>query len=167
MRNGKPYQNAFASSGQEIFESGWKFRMEINSPQAGCLYLLNEGAVPGGSVTYNMLFPAPVTNSGSPYLEANQRIQTGWMVFVPEQGTEKFWMVWAAEDVPELEAVKEAVNERDKGEIRDEKQADDVREFLRKHSSSKPKIEVDRANKQTSVKGAGPILVNLIELEHH
>ncbi|HKZ81251.1 MAG TPA: serine/threonine-protein kinase [Pyrinomonadaceae bacterium] len=167
VRNGKPYQNAFASSGQEIFESGWKFRMEITSPQSGCLYLLNEGPAPSGDITYNMLFPAPSTNSGSPFLEANQRVQTGWMVFVEQQGTEKFWMVWAAEAVPELEAVKESVNQKDKGEIRDNDQADAVREFLRKNSASKPKIEVDRNNKQTNVKGAGPILVNLIELEHH
>jgi len=167
VRNGKPYQNAFASSGQEIFESGWKFRMEITSPQSGCLYLLNEGPAPSGDITYNMLFPAPSTNSGSPFLEANQRVQTGWMVFVEQQGTEKFWMVWAAEAVPELEAVKESVNQKDKGEIRDNDQADAVREFLRKNSASKPKIEVDRNNKQTNVKRAGPILVNLIELEHH
>ena len=141
--------------------------MEITSPQSGCLYLLNEGPAPSGDITYNMLFPAQSTNSGSPFLEANQRVQTGWMVFVEQQGTEKFWMVWAAEAVPELEAVKESVNQKDKGEIRDNDQADAVREFLRKNSASKPKIEVDRNNKQTNVKGAGPILVNLIELEHH
>jgi len=167
VRNGKLYQNAFASSGQEIFESGWKFRMEISSPQSGCLYLLNEGPAPSGNITYNMLFPAPSTNSGSPYLEADERIQTGWMVFVEQEGTEKFWMVWAAEAVPELEAVKESVNEKDMGEIRDEKQKSAVRDFLQKNSSSKPKVEVDRSNKQTNVKGTGPILVNLIELEHH
>jgi len=167
MRNGRPYQDPFPSSGQEIFEDGWKFRMNISSPQSGCLYLLNEGPAAQGKITYNVLFPAPSTNSGSPYLEAEQKIQTGWMVFVEQHGIEKFWMVWAAEAVPELEAVKEAVNEKDKGEIRDESQARDVREFLAKNSSTRPIVETDKEKKQTTARTAGPILVNLIELEHH
>lgn len=166
MRNGRPYQDTFESSGQEIFENGWKFRMNITSPQSGCLYLLNEGPAAGG-ITYNMLFPAPATNSGSPYVTENQKIQTGWMVFDEHQGTEKFWMVWAAEAVPELEAVKEVVNEKDKGAIRDESQSTAVRDFLTKNSSSSPDVETDKVKKETTVKGKGAVLVNLIELEHH
>ena len=106
-------------------------------------------------------------NSGSPYLQADQKIQTAWMVFVDQQGTEKFWMVWAAEAVPELEAVKDVVNDQDKGVIRDKGEANAVREFLAKHSVSKPNVETDRVRKQTRSKGTGPILVNLLELEHH
>lgn len=166
MRNGRPYQEPFESSGQEIFETGWKFRMELTSPQSGCLYLLNEGPAAGGT-TYNMLFPAPATNSGSPYVNENQKIQTGWMVFDEHQGTEKFWMVWAAEAVPELEAVKEVVNEKDKGAIRNERQSNAVRDFLSKNSSSSPDVETDKVKKETTVKGKGAVLVNFIELEHH
>jgi serine/threonine protein kinase len=166
MRNGHPYQEPFASSGQEIFETGWKFRLEVTSPQAGCLYLLNEGPT-GKGTTYNVLFPAPATNSGSPYVNENQQIQTGWMVFDKHEGTEKFWMVWAAEAVPELEAVKEVVNEKDKGAIRDESQSNAVRDFLSKNSSSKPDVERDKVKKETTVKGKGGVLVNLVELEHH
>ena len=167
MRDGRPYQEPFASSGQEIFESGWKFRMDISSPQSGCLYLVNEGPSESREITYNLLFPAPATNSGSPYLDANQKIQTGWMVFVEGQGTENFWIVWAAEAVPELEAVKDVVNQKDKGAIRDRDQANEVREFLARHASPKPIVETDRANKKSSVKANGPVLVSLIELEHH
>jgi hypothetical protein len=167
MRDGQPFQEPFASSGQEIFESGWKFRMDISSPQSGCLYLVNEGPSESGEITYNMLFPAPATNSGSPYLDANQKIQTGWMVFVEGHGTENFWIVWAAEAVPELEAVKDVVNEKDKGAIRDRDQAKAVREFLARHASPKPIVETDRAIKKSSVKASGQVLVSLIELEHH
>jgi hypothetical protein len=167
MRNARPYQEPFASTGREIFESGWKFRMGISSPQSGCLYLVNEGPAANGKITYNLLFPSPYTNSGSPFLNTNQKIQTGWMVFVEGQGTEKFWMVWAAEAVPELEAVKDVVNETDKGAISDESQARAVREFLDRNSSQKPIVETDRINKQTTVKGNGPILVSRLEFEHH
>src|SRR6185436_19145753 len=93
MRDGKPYQNEFESSGQEIFENGWKFRMNLNSPQDGYLYLINEGPVSGDASTYNVLFPESATNGGSPRVDANQKLQTAWMRFDEQQGTERFWMV--------------------------------------------------------------------------
>ena len=167
MRNGRPYQEEFESSGQEIFENGWKFRMHMNSPQTGYLYLLNEGPVEGGDITYNMLFPAPSMNAGSPYLAANQKMETAWMVFDENQGTEKFWMIWAAEAVPELEAVKGVVNSTDKGEIKDSGQSKAVREFLKKHSSTPPVAEKDKNKKQTNVKANSKVLVHHVELEHH
>ncbi len=165
MRNGRPYQEEFESSGQEIFENGWKFRMNMNSPQTGYLYLLNEGPAEGGETTYNMLFPAPANNSGSPYLAANQKVETGWMVFDENQGTEKFWMIWAADAVPELEAVKGVVNPTDKGEIKDSGQAKAVRQFLEKQTSAP--AEKDKNKKQTNVKANGKVLVHHLELEHH
>ena len=167
MRNGRPYQEEFESSGQEIFENGWKFRIHMNSPQTGYLYLLNEGPAEGGEVTYNMLFPAPSMNAGSPYLAANQKMETAWMVFDENQGTEKFWMIWAAEAVPELEAVKGVVNPTDKGEIKDSGQSKAVSEFLKKHSSPPPAAEKDKNRKQTNVKAQSNVLVHHVELEHH
>ena len=167
MRNGRPYQEEFESSGQEIFENGWKFRMHMNSPQTGYLYLLNEGPVAGGDITYNMLFPAPSMNAGSPYLAANQKIETAWMVFDENQGTEKFWMIWSADAVPELEAVKGVVNPTDKGEIKDSGQSKAVREFLKTHSSTAPVAEKDKNKKQTNVTAKSNVLVHHVELEHH
>ena len=167
MRDGRPYQEEFESSGQEIFENGWKFRMNMNSPQTGYLYLLNEGPAEGGEITYNVLFPAPSNNSGSPYVAGNQKIETGWMVFDDHQGTEKFWIIWAAEAVPELEAVKGVVNPTDKGEIKDSSQSKAVREFLKKHSGTPPAAEKDKNKKQTNVKANSNVLVHHLELEHH
>ncbi|HEX3145641.1 MAG TPA: serine/threonine-protein kinase [Pyrinomonadaceae bacterium] len=167
MRDSKPYQGEFESSGQEIFENGWKFRMNLNSPQEGYLYLLNEGPADGDVTTYNVLFPETETNGGSPRVNANQKLQTAWMRFDDNQGTEKFWMVWSATPVKELEAVTDAVNERDRGEIKDRTKARTVRDFLKQHSSPKPDVTKDSTKKQTIVGGQGNMLVNLIELEHH
>ncbi|HYJ88904.1 MAG TPA: serine/threonine-protein kinase [Pyrinomonadaceae bacterium] len=167
MRDGKPYQDAFESSGQEIFENGWKFRMNIDSPQTGYLYLLNEGPSADNTTTYNVLFPAPSTNSGSPYLAANQKVETGWMVFDENQGTEKFWLVWAAEAVPELEAVKGVVNPQDKGEISDAGQRKAVKQFLEKHAAAELVAQKDKTKKLSNVKANGEVLVHRLELEHH
>jgi serine/threonine protein kinase len=165
MRDGKPYQSEFESSGQEIFENGWKFRMNLNSPQAGYLYLLNQGLASGGTSTYNLLFPEGKINGGSARVSANQQLRTAWMRFDDNQGTEKFWMVWSATPVKELDAVTSAVNDRDAGEIKDETKARTVRDFLNSHSS-KPDMSKDSAKKQTTLSGKG-LLVSLIELEHH
>ena len=166
MRDDKPYQSEFESSGQEIFENGWKFRMNLTSPQEGYLYLLNEGSG-GDTTTFNVLFPESETNNGSPHVSTGQNLQTAWMRFDDNQGTEKFWIVWTASPVKELEALTGAVNEIDQGEIKESAKARTVRDFLQKHSSPKPEVIKDSAKKQTLVKGRGDVLVSFIELEHH
>ena len=163
MRDGKPYQEPFESSGQEIFENGWKFRLNLSSPQPGFLYLLNEGPAPGGRITFNFLFPVPSTNTAPGPLAANQKIQTGWYVFDEHQGTERFWLIWAAQPVSELEGVKGAANPT----IQNFSQIGTVRQFLSKHAEPKPEVEKDRTKRQTNVKGRSEILVTLVELEHH
>lgn len=167
MRDGKSYQDEFESSGQEIFENGWKFRMNLSCPQEGYLYLLNEGPAAGDATTYNLLFPEAKTNNGSPRVAADQKLQTAWMRFDDHQGTEKFWIVLSASPVKELEAVTNRVNEVDQGEIKEATQARAVRDFLQKHLSPQPEVTKDSARKQTTVKGKGEVLVNYIELEHH
>jgi hypothetical protein len=166
MRDAKPYQDEFESSGQEIFENGWKFRMNLNAPQEGYLYLLNEGPA-GNAVTYNVLFPETKTNNGSPKVAADQKLQTAWMRFDDHQGTEKFWIVYSPAPVKELEAVTDKVNDTDQGEIKDSAQSRAVRDFLQKHSATKPEVTKDSARKLTTVKGKGDVLVNSVELEHH
>jgi serine/threonine protein kinase len=168
MHDGRPEQDEFESSGREIFGNGWKFIMNISSPEAGYLYLLNEGPAAGGTTALNVLFPAPSTNSGASYVAANQQIKTGWIQFDENQGTEKFWLVWAASPVPELEAVKGAVNEKDKGTINDRNQATAVRDLLTSsYASSKPEVKKDNLKKQTNVKAKGDVVVSFVELEHH
>lgn len=166
MRDGQPFQNEFESSGQEIFENGWKFRMNLSSRQNGYLYLLNEGPSAGGGTTFNVLFPAPSNNSGNAYVKGNEAIKTGWMLFDEHQGTEKFWIVWAAQPVPELEAVRGVVNETDKGAVKDASKEDALRRFLNTQTE-KPQVTKDSAKKQTTVTGKGEVVVNAIELEHH
>jgi serine/threonine protein kinase len=167
MQDGKPFQSEFESSGQEIFGDGWKFRLNVENQPEGYLYLLNEGPASANANTYNVLFPESKTNGGSPKVTANQKLQTDWMRFDDHQGTEKFWLVWSASPVKELEAVRDAVNDRDLGEIKDAGKARDVRDFLNKHGSPPPEIAKDSARKQTVVKSKGDLLVSAIELEHH
>lgn len=167
MRDDKPYQDQFESSGQEIFENGWKFRVNLTSPQDGYLYLLNEGPANGDAATYNVLFPEAKTNNGSPRVSANQKLQTAWMRFDDHQGTERFWIVWSSAPVKELEAATDAVNDRDLGEIKDAAKARSVSDYLKAHASPKPEVAKDSVKKETVVKAKTDVLINSIELEHH
>jgi serine/threonine protein kinase len=163
MRDGKPYQGEFESSGQEIFENGWKFRLNLDSPQDGYLYLFNQGLASGGTSTYNILFPERQSNGGSARIAANQQLETAWMRFDDNQGTERFWMVWSATPVKELDAVTGT----DAGEIKDEAKVRTVHDFLNSYSSPKPEVIKDSSKKQTLVKGRGDVFVSSLELEHH
>jgi serine/threonine protein kinase len=162
-RDGKPYQTEFQSSGREIFEPGWKFKLNLTSPQEGFLYLLNQE--PSGN--YVLLFPLPSHNNGSAYIGDNERLQTNWYVFDDQPGTETFRLVWAAESVPELERFRELVNPGAKGRISDPAQIQVVSEFLQQHAASQLESVQDQQNRETRVRGRGPVLVTLVELEHH
>lgn len=162
-RDGKPYQSEFQSSGREIFEPGWKFKLNLTSPQEGFLYLLNQE--PGGN--YVLLFPLPSHNNGSAYIGANERLQTNWYVFDDQPGTETFRLVWAEQSVPELERFRELVNPSAKGRISDPAQIQFVSEFLQQHAASQLESVQDQQNRETRVRGRGAVLVTLVELEHH
>jgi hypothetical protein len=162
-RDGKPYQGEFQSSGREIFEPGWRFKLNLASPQEGYLYLLNQE--PGDK--YVLLFPLPSHKNGLARLEANERLQTAWYVFDDQPGTEAFRLVWAAQPVPELEQFRALVNPTDRGRISDPAQIRVVREFLQQHAASQLEIHQDQQTRQTNVRGRGAVLVALVELEHH
>jgi hypothetical protein len=162
-RDGRPYQAEFQSSGREIFEPGWRFKLNLTSPQEGFLYLLNQE--PGGN--YVLLFPLPSYNNGSAHIDANQRLQTNWYIFDDQPGTEQFRLVWADQPVPELEQFRVLVNPKDQGRISHPAQIQVVREFLQQHPASQLDIEQDQQNRQTNVRGRGSVLVVLVELEHH
>ena len=161
-RNSKPYQTEFQSSGREIFEAGWQFKLNVTSPQDGFLYLLNEEA----NGAYVLLFPLPSHNNGAARLAAHERLQTGWYLFDEKPGTEQFRLIWAAHPIPELEALRALVNPTDKGRVNDSAQIQTVRALLHQHANSPLESTRDAQNKQTTVRGTGAVLVALIELEH-
>ncbi|MDT5059998.1 MAG: eukaryotic-like serine/threonine-protein kinase [Acidobacteriota bacterium] len=166
MRDGKPYQEPFESSGQEIFENGYKFIFKVSSSEPGYFYLLNESPPDSGAPALTMLYPTPRKNGGSALVEADAQTETGWNVFGGQAGTELLWVVSATERVPELEAAKEIAFKNERGALTDDSEARSVREFLTKHASQRPEVVKDTTRRQTIVKGAGGVLVYLVELEH-
>jgi serine/threonine protein kinase len=163
VRDGKNYQDSFQSSGQEIFENGYKFRFNFSSPNPGYLYVFNEGLPEDDGTSLTMLFPTP---SRSNAFVSNQPVQTNLNTFRGPAGTENLWIVWSASPVSQLESAKaEALNNR-KGAVADANSNRTVREFLIKHSEPKPDSTKDTTAQQTHVRGVGDVVVKLVQLEH-
>ena len=166
MRDGKPYQEPFQSSGQEVFENGYKFRLNMSSPQAGYLYVFNEGAPESDNTSFTVIYPTPLTNNGSAKLDPNQNIQTNWNTFAGRIGTEQFWITWSASPVAELEAARDTAFKNKEGALTDAAMVRTVKEFLTKHSDRKPETTKDSAKQRTNMRANGDVLVKLVELEH-
>ena len=168
---GKPYQEPFAATGDEIFGDDWRFKMRLQTVQNGFLYLLGENADANGATGLTMLFPHPEKNGGKSIIKADQTVETAQIGFDKNQGGEKFWIVWAANPIPELEAVAEFVNPRDLGAIKDQAKEKAARDFLTTHGA--PEItnkiveQTDSNNRLKNLKTSAEILVKATEFRHN
>lgn len=166
MRNGMPYKEPFESSGQEVFEDGYKFRLNVSSRQAGYLYVFNEGVAEKDRTTFTIIYPTPATNEGSARLEQNQAMQTNWNTFGGETGTERFWIIWSATAVTELEIARFEAFKNKEGALADPAIAKNLRDFLVQHVDPQPETTKDTTKQRTTVRADGDLLIKLVELEH-
>lgn len=167
MRDDKPFQEPFLSSGQEIFESGYRFRLNVSSPQAGFLYVFNQSVdEQSGLTAFSSIYPTPKTSQGSAWLAPNSTVQTSWNTFGGRPDTERFWIIWSNSEITELEAAKNIAFNSSEGIITDVAINESVKQLFSRHSEPKPVTIKDTATKQTAVRAEGALLVKLLELEH-
>jgi serine/threonine protein kinase len=168
MRNGKELEAPFEASRHESFESGWKFRLRLVSPQSGYLYLLNEGpASDGGEINFSIIFPISSVNDGSALIPANEPVLTGWYFFAKRPGVEKLWVVWTELAALPLEAIKDKVNPVDRGVISDAVQQHSIRKWLATQAANEIPTENSDGARQSVVRGRGNVVASLIKLNHH
>ncbi|HXG67338.1 MAG TPA: protein kinase [Blastocatellia bacterium] len=165
----QPIGEPFKDTGRTIFEYKYRVRLAVSSPQSGYFYLINEGPLPSGGFSYNVLYPKMTRDGGSAQVAANQQIfipGDSEIIFDESEGVEKLWLVWAAEPVAEMEQVKKWANPQDRGVIKDAGQVEMVRQFLARHSANEPEKKEDMTRQEVDLKGAGDILVTVIPLQH-
>jgi hypothetical protein len=165
MIDGKPYQDEFESSGQEVFGDGWRFRFNLQGREPGHFYLLNEGPAANGQTTLHLLFPTPSIQAGST-AGAGSPVRTGWAQFTEHQGIERLWIVWSVKPVPELEtAIQRYMNPEAAGLVKDPGEASSIVQLLKARlGTTAVKVEETR---RTLVSGSGDLIVRLAPLEHH
>jgi len=165
MRNKMAFQAPFPSDGQDVFDSGDRFQLQVKSTNPGYVYVFNEGTPEANASSFTIIYPVPSTNKGSASVGANQLARSNWNTFGGEPGTENLWIVWSTASVPELESGKaEAFNNR--GRLTGQS-LDAVKAFLTaKRQESDAKISRDKPTQQTTVRGVGGVVVRLVELQH-
>ena len=154
-----------------LFERGYQLRLNLKSPQSGFLYVINEGPhQPNEAPEYVVLFPAPTSNKGSALLQENVNLQipeNSWFRLDSDKGTEKVWLIYAANELSELEPVREFANPKTRGLIDNASVRDKVTSFLKSHSESRPMVEQSDEKKETTLRSRGDVLVYSLALEHY
>ena len=165
MRNNQPFQAAFQSTGQDVFDNGDRFQLNVFSTNPGYVYVFNEGTPEPNASSFTILYPIPGTNKGSASVGANQWARTNWNTFGGEPGIENLWIAWSIASVPELESGKtEAFNNNG---VLTGQSLDAVKAFLgKKQEESKPKINREKTSQETTVRGIGDVVVKMLELQH-
>lgn len=165
MRNNRRYQNAFASTGQDVFDTGDKFQLRISSSSPGYVYVFNEGSPERNGSSFTLIYPTPAINNGSATVGADQWAETNWNTFQGRPGSENLWMAWSSLPVPELEAAKnEAFNSKG---VLSGQSLDTVKAFLTsRQEESKAKINRDQKTQETTVRGTGDVVVRMLQLKH-
>jgi len=169
FKDGRPYQDPFLLAGEINFEASYRIRVHIRSPEAGYLYIFNEGPPTGSAATeYVVVFPSTTANNNLPRISAGQEVQIpekSWLEFDQQQGVEKLWLVFSKDAVAELESARLAASPESKNLINDAGQNKVVEDFLARNSVRKP--ESEKGASLTTVKAPGNLLVYAINLEHH
>ena len=163
VRDGRNYQEPFQSSGEEVFENGYKFRINVSSTETGYLYVLEEGLPEADGAPLTMLYPTP---SRSNAFVSNQPVHTNWNRFRGQPGTDRVWIIWSTSLVSELETAKDEAFEDEKAVLANANSIRAVRELLTKYSESKPDSIKESSAPMIQVRGAGDVLVKLLLLEH-
>lgn len=166
VRDGKEYKEPFKSNGEEIFESGDKFRLNVASPNPGYLYVINEGPPAPNSTSSVMIYPSQAINNGSANLGANQPVQSDWIIFGGPAGAENFWIIWSASPVTQIESVKGEAFRSPNGGLKDQNLVT-VKEFLiMKQDEVKVRVTHYKASQTVVVRGSGDVVVILAQFNH-
>lgn len=164
MRDGKEYQQPFESSGQEIFESEYKFLMNMTPPENGFLYVLSEGLNDKNEKVFSIIFPTPKQNGGIADVVARQPYQTSWNEFGGLPGTENFWIIWSKNKPETPEKVRENCFQNG-GVLSDKDLETKLRTYLDGGKIQKTAIK-DTDKKSSKIEFEGDSAVYLIQLEH-
>lgn len=159
-------RNAFESSGEEPFESGDAFQLNVLAEKPGYLYVLNEGATDDGTMNFTIIYPTLVRGKGSARLDGGRTVQTARNTFGGRPGTEQFWMVWSAAPIVQLESALDKALKDKIGRLTDHTLATGVREFFASHHDSQSPPGEETLNHRTVIRAKSKLLVKLLELQH-
>ncbi len=153
IRDGKPVGEPFEASAQDVFESGWKFRLHAISPQQGSLYLFNNDAASTSGAPLAVLFPPAPGWQG-------QTVDTGWYIFDSKPGAENCWVIWSSRPIAGLDdIVGRVMNAANKGLVTDGRDLQAIQSYLAAHQTHK-------SGSKFVLTGSADVVAGLIGLQH-
>ena len=159
--------NPFRSIGDEQFQQGSKFRLNLVAPALGFFYVLSDNPPDKDNPTgLSMLYPMPAGNAVDEASATAARMTTGWYLFDGPAATERLWLVWGTRPIPEIAALIPLLNERELGRVSNPEQARSVRDLLARTLGTQQVIYRRPDSKQVSAPVEGDIFVQRLELQH-
>jgi serine/threonine protein kinase len=155
-----------------LYTSEHGIAINVSSPEAGHLYMLNRGPL-NGKDSLIVVFP-PMVAGATSSVAAGQTIRhpsdsTHYMRFDEERGTEKLYLVWSKSPIPEFEqaaAGKLGPVKNEMAVITDTAQVTAMGAILDQLTKSKEVVK-DVEKKQTTVRSKETALAHLVNLEHY
>jgi serine/threonine protein kinase len=166
MRYSAAYQDPDKSNGDETFNGGDRFKINMVSEEPAYVYIFNEAPAEPGVKNFTLEYPRVNLNDGAATIGANQPLETDSLQFKGQKGADNVWFVWSSEPVDELEKIKsEAFKNPDRGITGESLIA--VKAFLQtKEAETKPKTRKSSISQEVSVRGPGKLLVIQVSLNH-
>lgn len=153
-------------------DSGNGVKLVISPGEPGFLYVLNQGPESTDEKPdVNIFFPKPTERGGSGHLERDDQVKIpnaegAYLKFDSQKGTEKTWIVYSAEKIPELDKLKKYATPEYGGVVKDLDDARAVSALLRTYPAEEaPKT--DNVNNLTELRSKGKVLVHMIEWQHY
>ena len=156
----------FESVGDDVYGAGWRFRVNVQAPTSGYLYVLGDEAPrPGNPTGLALLYAVP--QNTAPRSREGATLTTDWFVFAGPPGRERLWLVWSDMPIDELASVASIVNpSRDGGVIRDANRGERIRALLTDAAQPLPTIARDGGAVRATVQTPGTAVVHRLELQH-
>ena len=146
------------SVGDDTLAGGAKVRVNVVSTTPGFLYMLDQE---DDAAALALVYPVATDQVG-----AAKTSTTGWYGFSSSAERDHLWLVWSADAVPALEALRPLVNERDLGRIADGSQARGLRAWLDQMAARDVRAIREVEPIQMRVAYAGPVTIRHILLHH-
>jgi hypothetical protein len=164
---GGAVQSTFPSVGDDQFESGSKFRLNLVAPVPGYCYILADNLADSSNPSgLTLLYPLAAVRPDAPAPGPVSQVTTGWYVFSGPPAVERVWLVWAREPVSALAALTPLVNERDFGIVRDTDTARAVRELLAHAAAVPTALTRDPSAISVTIEADSSIIAHRLELQH-
>lgn len=173
FRNNHVFGKPKRLPGESAISSGNGIKLVLSAAEPGHVYVLNEAAESTPEKPqFNIFSPSPTVRGGSSHVLKDDEIRIpenddAYLQFDSQTGTEKTWVVWSADQIPELEALKKFATPEYKGEIKDLAQARMLPDLLQHKFPPEKFPETDTDNRMTVLLTSGNALVHLIKWEHY